>query len=146
MKLEVSLVPHGQISYVLPSLIKYFQISESWSNGRANIDDIVKFLFTGQMMLWAVFDEEDKQIYGHYITEVKQYPQKKMLVVQYCSGESGHMQFVEDKAFDLLDHFARDAGCSGIEFFGRPGWRPYAKKYGYSVQTVVYEKHFEVKQ
>lgn len=145
MNLEVTLIPYGQISQLIPSLMRYLSISETWTNGRANVDDIVKFLLNGQMHLWAIYEPKSGTVYGYVITEIKQYPQKKMLVAQYCAGEPNHMQYVQDKAFGILDEVAAKAGCDGIEFFGRPGWRPYAKQYGYAVQTVVYEKHFEVK-
>jgi hypothetical protein len=47
------------------------------------------------------------------------------------------------EAKDLLDRFAKDAGCAGVEFVGRPGWRKQANKYGYSIQSVMYQKLFE---
>jgi len=50
---------------------------------------------------------------------------------------------MEDDIFDLLNRFARDAGCSGIEFVGRPGWRKQADKYGFEVQSVGYQKFFK---
>lgn len=143
MNLEFTLVPYGHISYAIPSLMKYLDKSEYWADGRAGVDDIVKFVMTGQMQLWLVFSPDDNVIYGHVITEIKQYPQKKMLVVQYCAGESNYMQYVGDKVFDTLDRYSVDAGCTGIEFFGRHGWLPYAKKHGYKAKIVVYEKNFD---
>ena len=53
------------------------------------------------------------------------------------------MQYVDEEMFDLLDRFAKDAGCSGIEFVGRPGWRKQAGKYGFEVQSVMYQKFFK---
>lgn len=83
---------------------------------------------------------EGNTIYGHVIVEVKQYPQCKMLTVQYCAGEPNHMQHVEEEMFETLEKFAKDAGCAGVEFVGRPGWRKTANKYGYEVQDVMYQK------
>lgn len=144
MKLDISLVPYGQISYVVPSLIKHFQESEGWTKGRASVDDIVRFALTGQMQLWAVYDpENDGAIHGYVMTEIKQYPRSKMFIIQYCAMNPNHMRYVEDKMHETADHFARDAGCAGIEFYGRPGWEPHVKKRGYSVKTVVFEKHFD---
>ena len=142
MKLDITLVPYGRISYVVPSLLQYFEKSEDWARGRASVDDIVKFIITGQMQLWAVFDPEDMAVYGYVVTEIKQYPQKSMFVIQYCAMDSNHMQYVEENMHAMADRFARDAGCAGIEFFGRPGWEPHVRKYGYTKKTGVYEKHF----
>lgn len=143
MNLDISLVPYGKIAYVIPSLIRYLNESESWALGRANIDDLVRFALTGQMQLWAVYDEETNEMHGFLMTEIKSYPQKKMFVIQYCAMTSNHMKHIEDKMHETADKFAKDMGCHGIEFFGRPGWEPHVKKRGYTVKTVVFEKHFD---
>jgi len=129
------------VSSVIPALLPYLAESEKWSKGRASVDDILRFVLNQQMQLWVV--HEENTIYGHVITEIKEYPRCKMLVVQYCAGESNHMQYVDDEIFDLLDRFAKDAGCSGIEFVGRPGWRKQAEKYGFEVRSVMYQKFFK---
>lgn len=142
MNLRVSLVPQGRIAYVIPDILGYLHKSETWTAGRATVDDILRFLLTGQMMLWAVYNPEDKAVYGYNITEVKEYPQCKMLVVQYSAGEPHYMQFVDAEMHDTLERFAKDAGCAGIEAFGRPGWEPHLKQHGFTTKTVVYEKFF----
>jgi len=139
--MRASLVPLGMVSSVIPALLPYLAESEKWSKGRASVDDILRFVLNQQMQLWVV--HEENTIYGHVITEIKEYPRCKMLVVQYCAGESDHMQYVDDEIFDLLDRFAKDAGCTGIEFVGRPGWRKQAEKYGFEVRSVMYQKFFK---
>ena len=141
MNLNVILVPPGQVTFWITRLTKYLRESAQWSHGRCGVDDIVRFVINGQMQCWVVVDN-DFEPYGYAVTEIKSYPQNKMLVVQYLAGEANHMQYVEDKMFGLLDKFARDGGCAGIEFFGRPGWIPHAKKYGYKVKSVVHQKFF----
>jgi hypothetical protein len=143
MNLSISLVPYGQISYMVQPLIKYLQKSEDWTKGRSSVDDIVRFVLTGQMQLWVVFDPETQEIHGYVITEIKQYPQSKMFVIQYCAMEPNHMKYVDEVMHETADRFAKDAGCAGIEFFGRPGWEPHVKKRGYTVKTVVFEKFFD---
>lgn len=143
MNLSISLVPYGQISYMVSPLIKYLQKSEDWTKGRSSVDDIVRFVLTGQMQLWVVFEPESQEIHGYVITEIKQYPQSKMFVIQYCAMEPNHMKYVDEVMHETADRFARDAGCAGIEFFGRPGWEPHVKKRGYTVKTVVFEKFFD---
>lgn len=139
--MNMTLVPNGQVAQLIPALWPYLATSEEWTHGRAKVDDILRFILTGQMQLWV--GHEDNEIYGHVITEVKAYPRCKMLVIQYCAGEANHMQYVEDQMYDLLDRFAKDAGCAGIEFVGRPGWRKSAGSHGYTVQSVTYQKFFK---
>ena len=139
--MKVSLVPPGMVSGVIPALLPYLRKSEKWTRGRATVDDILRFVLNGQMQLWIV--HEENTIYGHVVTEIKEYPRCKMLTVQYCAGEPSHMQYVDDEIFNLLDRFAKDAGCTGVEFVGRPGWRKQADKYGFEVRSVMYQKFFK---
>jgi hypothetical protein len=143
MNLEISLVPTGNVYTAIPGLLPYLEESARRTRGRATVDDILRFVLNGQMHLWVVFSPEDSKIYGHVITEVKQYPSNIMLVAQYCAGEANHMQYGERVIFETLERFARDAGCAGIEFIGRPGWGRHVKKYGYEVQSVMHQKFFK---
>jgi hypothetical protein len=139
---EITLVPFGYLYVVLPRLTPFLDRSEFWTHGRANIDDIIRFLYTGDMHLWVVYEGDFDKIHAYLITEIKDYPRAKMFVVQYCAGDVGVLEAAGDIVFSTIESAAKDAGCAGIEFFGRPGWGPYVKKYGCDVQTVVYEKHF----
>lgn len=140
--MKIDIVPISQLLSVLPTLAPYLEESAKWTRGRAIPEDIFRFLLNGQMLLLAVHDKGT--VYGHVICEVKAYPQCKMLTVQYCAGKPHHMQFIEDEMYVLLDNLARQAGAAGVEFVGRPGWGKSAKAHGYDVQSVTYQKFFEV--
>ena len=140
--MEISLIPPGQVALVVPALLPFLQQSQHWSRGRVTVDDILRFVLNGQMQLWVVHGAGI--VRGHVVTEIKQYPQCKMLTVQYCAMEPGSMQEVDAVMHDTAERFAQSAGCAGIEFVGRPGWRQTAKNHGYAVQSVVYQKFFEV--
>jgi hypothetical protein len=142
MSYAIVYVPHGQLSYSLPGLIRNLARSELWTGGRAAVDDIVKFLYTEEMQLWVIYNPETHEQYGYVITELKQYPKKKMLVVQYTAGDYGMLDGAADLVFGTLEHFAKAEKCDGVESFGRLGWKPTSKKYGYRVQAIVYEKLF----
>jgi hypothetical protein len=139
--MRMALIPPGMVAQTISALLPYLTKSQEWTRGRSTVDDILRFVLNGQMHLWV--GHEEGKIYGHVITEIKDYPKCRMLVVQYCAGEPNHMQYVDEEMFDLLDRFAKDAGCSGIEFIGRPGWRKQAGKYGFEVQSVMYQKFFK---
>jgi hypothetical protein len=139
--MKISFVPIGQVIGVMPSLYPFLMQSSEWSRGRVTVDDIVRFVLNGQMNLWAVH-EEDKG-YGHIVTEVKQYPQCKMLAIQYCAMTPWTMERIEDDMQKLAERVAKDAGCVGIEFVGRSGWSKTSNKYGYTVQSVTYQKFFK---
>jgi hypothetical protein len=139
--MDISLIHPGQVVAVAARILPYLEISAEWSKGRSSVDDIIRFVLDGQMHLWAVYD--DNSLHGHLVTEIKQYPQCKFLTIQYCAMEPGTMEAVEGKMQEYAERFARDAGCVGIEFVGRPGWRKTANQYGYELHSVTYQKIFK---
>jgi len=139
--MDISLIAPGQVVAVAARILPYLQVSAEWSKGRSSVDDIIRFVLDGQMHLWAVYD--DNALHGHLVTEIKQYPQCKFLTIQYCAMKPGTLEEVEEHMQDLAGRFAKDAGCAGIEFIGRPGWRSTANKYGYTTQSVTYQKFFK---
>jgi hypothetical protein len=140
--MNITLIPVGKLADVVPHVLPFIRESEQWARGRVTADDLLRFALTGAMQLWAV--HEEGVVHGHVMTEIKQYPQCKMLTIQYCAMVPGSLEQIEDEMQHVAAQFAADAGCAGIEFVGRPGWRDTAKKYGYEVQSVMYQKFFEV--
>lgn len=139
--MEINLVPIGRVAGLIPDILPYLQESAGWSRGRATSDDLLRFVLNGEMHLWVVHDTQN--FYGHVITEIKQYPRLKMLTVQYCAMKPWTMDVISDQMHSIAEQFAKSAGCSGVEFVGRPGWRKTANQYGYAVQSVMYQKFFE---
>ena len=139
--MEINLLPPGQVAGVVPAILSYLQESAGWSRGRVTVDDLLRFVLNGEMHLWVVHDGDN--VYGHVITEIKHYPQLKMLTVQYCAMKPWTMDVISDQMHSLAEQFAKAAGCAGVEFVGRPGWRKTANQYGYAVQSVMYQKFFE---
>lgn len=144
--MEIALIPHGQISYVLPKVLDHLNTSVKWARGRITLDDLILFLVSGRNQLWVIFDTDTLDVYGQIVTEMVQYPQKKMLVIQYCAAQTGTMEQIDTKVHETMHRFAKDMGCNGIEFVGRSGWSRQAKQNGYEVESVKYQKFFEEAQ
>ena len=139
--MRMSLIPPGMVAETIPQLLPHLKTSQEWTKGRSTVDDILRFILNGQMQLWV--GHEEGKIYGHVITEVKEYPRCRMLTIQYCAMDPGTLDQINEKMQDIAVRFAKDAGCAGVEFIGRPGWRKQANKYGYDVQSVMYQKFFK---
>jgi len=140
---HLSYIPRGILTEVVAQILPYLPKSEDWSAGRSQVDDIVAFLYSGKMHLIGVYDNDTQRMHGYLICEVKEYPQYKMLLMQYTAGEPGIMASVEEKTHKFVEDLAKAFGCKGIEFVGRPGWKKTMLKHGYSADTIVYEKFFE---
>ncbi len=139
--MEINLIPPGQVAGVVPALLPYLQESAGWSRGRVTTDDLLRFVLNGEMQLWAV--HEGGNGYGHVITEIKQDARLKRLTVQCCAMKPWTMDLISDQMHSIAEQFAKSAGCAGVEFVGRPGWRKTTNEYGYAVQSVMYQKFFE---
>lgn len=136
--MNISYIPYGNVANVLPGILPYLQKSELWSDGRSKVDDIVRLALMGHLQLWVVHQEQ--VVYGFFGLEVKQYPQCKMLAVQYCAMETGTLAEVQESMMVIAEDIAKNSGCAGIEFIGRPGWKKVADAHGYTVQSVMYQK------
>lgn len=139
--MKISPVPYGSVAGLVPALLPYLQKSERWSDGRSNMDDILRLALMGHLQLWVVHQEQT--VYGFFGLEVKQYPQCRMLVVQYCAMETGTLAEVQESMMAIADDIAQKSGCAGVEFIGRPGWKKVADANGYTVQSVMYQKFFK---
>jgi len=143
MSYGVTWVPYGRITGVIPQLIPFLAKSEYWATGKVDVDDIVKNLYSGQDLLWAIYKEDTEEVVGFVITEIKQYPQKKVLSWKYTAGDIGILPGAEEVVHSTIERFARDTRCDGMEAIGRFGWKHQAKKYGYTPYMVMYEKSFD---
>lgn len=142
MTFDVSLLPAQYLDYVLADLRRYLQKSEFWSHGKTREEDIVDFVRCGRMFLWVIQDTDANKILGYVVTEISEYPQCSMLTVQYCAGEPGLLEQAGEMVFKTLEQFAKDGGCAGVEFYGRKGWAPHVKGFGYHSNAIVFEKYF----
>lgn len=143
MTYGITWVPYGRITGALPQIMPFLTKSEYWTNGKVDVDDIVKNLYSGQDLLWVVYEEATEKVVAFVITEIKQYPQKKVLSLKYIAGETGVLSATEDVMQTTLERFARDTQCDGMEAIGRFGWKHQIKKYGYTPYMVMYEKSFD---
>lgn len=142
MKLDISYIPTENVPAVLPQMRKYLEMAAQRTGGRATVADLVDMVLSGNQQLWVVYDVDTKDIYGMLTSEVRKYPQFRMLSIQDCAIEPHYMQFVADRMQECAKAFAQANGCVGIELMGRPGWGKMLKQYGYDTQAVICHKFF----
>jgi hypothetical protein len=99
------------------------------------INEQVKLFYSALDEVSIAFDEETFK--GAVVTNIMNYPQKKILCMQFCGGEE--LKLWKQPMLDLLKRFARDLGCEGIESTGRPGWAKIFENDGYKATWVTYE-------
>lgn len=133
--LQVSLVPVEYIESVWPSISTYVDSLVEYTYGRFTTDDIKYGVLNMPQQLWIAFDESE--VYGFVVTEIYQYPRKKVLTMHFTGGQK--LPLWKEPMLNLLKQFGRDNECSVIESYGRPGWERVFKDDGYKKQFILYE-------
>ena len=85
--------------------------------------DILKMAITGQVGIWLCL--VSGTVVAAFVTEVKQYPRKRVLEMLLCGGS--RMKDWIDAAVAEMDKHADQMACAHIAVCGRKGW---AKAWG----------------
>lgn len=134
--MHVSMVPRDHIESVWPKVEGYLTDAAEYSNGRFTVDDIYDSLTQYDNHLWIAFDEEG--IKGAVTTRFVDYPRKRILAMDFTGGVE--LDSWKDLMLKMLQHWAYDNHCDGVEFAGRPGWvRKFKDSTGFSQVWQSYE-------
>jgi hypothetical protein len=136
--MQITIVPSGHVTNVLPDIIPHLHKLAPRTNGRSTVDDILQGILSGSNSLWLAFEEtENNKIYGVVICNLMIYPRIKTLNVFYCAGTV--LRLWQKPMMDKLVNFAKDNGCSKIELTGRPGWAKALKAWDVQEAYRTYE-------
>lgn len=138
----VSYVPPEYLDTVWGTAGAMIRPAAEFNGGRYTVRDAYRGITSGNMQLWIIFDDEDeeKKIYGAVVTVITNYPSKKFLTILMVGGSKMY-RWIEQLS-DVMEKWARDNECSGVEGYGRIGWKKLLKKFGGSTQISVFEKEF----
>jgi hypothetical protein len=86
--------------------------------------DLLRLAFAGAVGIWlcegAAMGWGGKNIEAVVVTEVKQYPRKRILDILFAGG--GNMAKWMPELRAAIDKHAREMGCDHIASICRPGW------------------------
>jgi hypothetical protein len=106
-----------------------------YTYGRYTSDDIYDSVVEHNYQLWVAFDETG--IKGAVVTNIGIYPKRKLLTMAFCGGQD--LKEWKDPMLSLLQRFAKDMGCDGIESTARAGWAKIFSNDGYKQHWVTFE-------
>jgi hypothetical protein len=71
------------------------------------------------LQLWVAYDKDQREVVAAAVTEVAEYPTRKVGRVILLAGRNLNqwIGFV-----GRFEQWARDEGCAALEFVGRRGW------------------------
>jgi len=146
-KYAVSFIPTRYVDEVVPQILAYADKAATWSvadDGRYTEEDVLNEIDAGTVDLWLIYAETRRGPVGFFTTNIVTYSHTKRLALVHLAGEEGHLNSeVMAKVFEVLERFAKDAGCEGLEFVGRLGWNKFVGAHGYVKKPqATYYKDF----
>tara|TARA_R110002020_G_scaffold46915_2_gene133953 strand:+ start:52 stop:522 length:471 start_codon:yes stop_codon:yes gene_type:complete len=141
-KYDVSLVTPDKLMMVWEDVEKHLKKSCKRSKNRTKTQDIFYECLNNQSSLWIVFDTGNLNIVGCGITQFNDYPTgKKMLNLDHVAGIK-YADWV-DRSLEVIEKWARDNECNGIETAGREGFWHWIKERQWERTAVFFEYNFE---
>jgi hypothetical protein len=134
--ITVSAVPTEHLATCWPHVEEFLEGAAKRTYGRFTAGNIYERIEEDGYQLWVAFDDSNK-IKGAVVTNICNYPQRKVLSMTYCGGEN--LIEWKDPMLDLLRRYAKDVGCDGIEAVARKGWAKVFKDDGYKERWVTFE-------
>ena len=110
---------------------KHIEAALEYSGGTHTFDDVAKMIYEGRLQIWPAPR-------GCAITEIVDYPQKRVL---HCFAAAGEM----DQILDMIDSaiaWGKTQGCTSLTLSGRLGWQRVLDKHGFKPVMVTMERLF----
>ena len=129
---KVALVNSEDIELVWDEVIPLVEKALSHAEGELIPSDIRKHLDTGDLRLWVAL--EDKDIIASMVTEIIQYPRKKIVRVITVAGKDMSMWY---DFLPMLEGYAVRNGCSSLEAWTRKGMTRKLKDWKHSYDIIT---------
>ena len=116
--MKAQIVQPEDIAHIWEQVAPLLDRVKEHSEGEAEPDDFLEHLSHVEMQLWIFIEESS--LHSAMITQIIVYPQKKILRVISIAGS----EFEKLRQFnDVVELFAIKTGCTGLELWGRKGWK-----------------------
>lgn len=133
--MEVSMVPPQLINTCWKQIEPFMEGAAKYTYGRFTSDDIYDSVTEHDYQLWVAFDGQVMK--GAVVTNVMVYPKRKLLCMSFCGGND--LKEWKEPMLSLLQRYAKDMGCDGLEATARAGWAKILLNDGYKQHWVTFE-------
>lgn len=134
---QLILIPPVNLPNVLNLVYPKIEAATAYSVGKYKGSDILQKIVSGNMQLWAAYNEDKDTVDGVAITEIAVYPQRKICRFLCATGEN-LIEWIN--LIEGMEEWAIEMGCDGFQAECRPGWEKLLKGFGYSKSHVILNK------
>lgn len=114
---------------------KYIETGMEYTDGKYVLEDIKEAILTQSLILWVVYNDEEKRAQGCVLTEIYEYPQKRCLMIFLLAGDD--FEKIVTLLPDLME-YGKGRGCQCLEFYGRSGWERILAEHNFEkIHTVM---------
>ena len=139
--MTVSIIPKEVLNVVAHDVERFLEPAITLSGGRDDMSSVWKQLLAGQFQLWMAFEDEDNTPKGALVTRIEHYPLKKMINYLYIGGDD--LKEWHKDMLAIVEKFAKENGCQGMELVGRKGWERFLKECGWEAKHIICERFFD---
>jgi hypothetical protein len=125
--MQVTMVPRQHVDEIWSQVSGYLEGAAEYTYGRYSVEDIYDAIMDYDHTLWISFNEQG--IKGAVVTNFIHYPKKKYLCMTFCGGVQ--LNQWKDPIIKLLQQWAKDNHCDGLEATARLGWTKIFKDDGH---------------
>jgi len=115
---KANIVQPEDIPYIWDQVAPLLDRVREHTEGELETDDYLGELSDGNMQLWIA--TENNGLHSIMVTQIAVYPQKKVLKIISMAGSEFSRLYEFN---DMVESFAIKTGCSGMELWGRKGWK-----------------------
>ena len=116
--MKAHIVQPEDIAYIWDQVAPLLDRVREHTEGELETDDYLGELSDGNMQLWIA--TENNGLHSIMVTQIAVYPQKKVLKIISMAGSEFSRLYEFN---DMVESFAIKTGCSGMELWGRKGWK-----------------------
>ena len=117
-----------------------------FSGSHTDAEFVLKMLKENRFQLWVVWDKDakglDKQYNGVVVTEIVQRKLKKSCHIFIMTGKGRNKW---QHLISVIEDFAQQNNCDGMEIISRPGWQKILQNFNYKRTHIVLEKKLKKK-
>ena len=137
LTVEGLLVPKNKIRVVWPQAEKLLADAIEQSRGKIVPENLYSFILSPYGQLWMANTKEPPEFIMAMVTQICAYHSVNVLRVIVAGGKCAKAALPIMK---MVEEFALQEGCGGIEVSGRVGWKKLLAPYEFKQEAIILYK------